>query len=176
MVDRIVAASGDGLGAPFATDYETIEDRHHPSCKVMLGINNEFDGFWGVDNPGPMQDAYVSPKLTYGKVTLAPGSSGLLDSVQITAGKTAKLVSVICWGSRAYRAFIKTVLDGTESGVNFVIGSLAGGTPPLWLPRGFVSVAHSAGVGFDGFRALVENLDIGNSSSDIHVTFLYDEI
>lgn len=45
MADNVTAAAATG-GATFATDEDTVNSRHFPGSKIMLGVENAFTGYW----------------------------------------------------------------------------------------------------------------------------------
>lgn len=121
----------------------------------------------------------VRELVTAGKIVpasmaaVAAGGQATLDSDQISTGKTGKLVEIVVTASVPFKVVVQTVLEGVATDRMVWISQISGWdwTPPV---RNLITVAQSAGVGFDGFRAVVTNLD-PTESADLYATFCYDE-
>ena len=130
-----------------------------------------------LDNPFPVDPYYVqSPNTSLATSSLlAPGSSVDLDSSQVSIGLTAQLIGLVVGCSAPVKAVLKTLTNGAASAdlATFFPRS----SDPIWMPsKRFFTVAHDAGAGLDGFRVTITNLDTGNVATDVHCTFLYDEV
>jgi len=116
-----------------------------------------------------------SPKVTYvTATTIAAGSSANLDSDQIGSGLTGKLLGAVISSSVPFKATIQTVLNGVAT--NKVTAFSADRKWNWKTPaREFVQQAQNAGAGFDGFRAIVVNLDT-SQPADLYGAFFFDEV
>ena len=107
---------------------------------------------------------------------LAAASSTDLDSAQISVGTTGQLIGLIISSSVPLKAILKTLLNAAESADKAVFFTQAANNQPILMPsKLFFTQAYDAGVGLDGFRVTVTNLD-GTAASDVYCTFLYDEV
>lgn len=107
---------------------------------------------------------------------LAATSSADLNSAQISVGTTGQLIGLIITSSVPLKAVLKTLLNGAESADKAVFFTQIANNQPIIMPsKLFFTQAYDAGVGLDGFRVTVTNLD-GTAASDVYCTFLYDEV
>ena len=164
-----VTTAGDVI----ATD--DIGGVKHQRVKVEYGDDGSATDV-SAANPLPVAPGLVDPKTTFATaVSVAAGSSTDLDSDQISAGKTGKLIAVLLTASVALKGELHTVTNGAASAVKAVIFSQAGFSQPVDMPgREFFTVAQDAGAGLDGFRLTVTNLD-NSQAADVYCTFFYDE-
>lgn len=130
--------------------------------------------FWD-ETTGAVSDL-VDPKTSSDTaLALAAGSSADLDSAQISSGKTGHLVQVVVGSSVPFKVEVQTVVNGVATGTVMVAVSLNRHWEWRAFAKGFVFVAQSAGVGFDGFRAVVTNLD-PSVAADAYAAFFWDEV
>lgn len=125
---------------------------------VNLGSNNDVT-FSATSPTSPVTDYATSSAL-------AAGSSANLDTSE-RAGK--KLVKAIVWASVAYKAFIHTVDNGSESTNPIAVG---GGRAFekcefSWPHKDYAALGTTAGT--DAFRAKVTNLD--QNAADVYAVF-----
>ncbi len=108
-------------------------------------------------------------------VATAAGASDDIDSAQITAGKTAKLIQLVVASTVPFKAELKTVTNGVASAVlaTFVVGDFSYCFEPK--TKEAFTVAQDAGAGLDAFRVTFTNLDTGEAA-DGYASFLYDEV
>lgn len=106
-------------------------------------------------------------------VGVAAGGSADLDSANISPSKTGKLLEVTASASVPIKMTVKKVAEGVETVIATRFGWLGVATyrPPH---KSFVTVAHDAGAGFDGFRVTIENKDT-NQAADVYADFAWDE-
>lgn len=108
--------------------------------------------------------------------SLAATSSADLDSAQISVGTTGKLLAVLLTSSVPLKGVLKTLLNAVESADLAVLFAPAANNRLTVFPsKEFVTQAHDAGAGLDGFRVTVTNLD-GTAASDVYCTFFWDEV
>lgn len=123
-----------------------------------------------------MEAGPENPQRSYASdAAIAPGFQGTLDSDAIASGQTGVLTEVFIVASVALKIELHTMQNGVSVGDKIVTM-----TPPCvpwhWEPKkGFFAIAHDPGVGFDGFRAIVTNLDPVRAA-DAHGSFLFDMI
>lgn len=123
------------------------------------------------------ESALVSPQDSEATVaTVAAGSTGSVDSTQLSSGVTGKLLSFEADGSAAFKVELQTVLNGVPT--TRITKISRGGQGVSWKTphKDLISQAESATAGFDGFRLLFTNLDTGSGSTDFHGSFLWDEV
>ena len=115
----------------------------------------------------------TAPKLSFAtSVALVAGASVDLDSDQIATGKTGRLMGIVMAGTVNLKGAVKTVQNGVPSATKIVFFYPDG---DLVLPdRRIITQAQDAGVGFDGFRLTITNLDI-SQTADVYTTFFFDE-
>ena len=106
--------------------------------------------------------------------TLTPGNTADLDSTPIPANTTGYLAGLYVSGSAPWSFDLYTVSNDTES-----VKRLRGhGFGAVYFPmphKTFITVAHDAGAGFDGFRARLKNEDTGSQAGDFAVSFFWDQ-
>lgn len=122
------------------------------------------------------QAAPDSPQVTTSSVaTVSPGSTGDVDSAQITSSLTGKLLGFEASSSRPFKVELYTVLNAgtTLRSVHFGWKGKVSWTAPH---KDFIQQAQDAGAGFDGFRLTFTNLDTGAQAADMYGTFYYDEV
>lgn len=109
------------------------------------------------------------------QATVAAGATADLDSAAIGSGLTGHLLQVVAASSVPFKVEIQTVQNGVPSATLLV--AITSDRNWTWSApgRGFITAAHDAGVGFDGFRAVITNLDT-SEPADVYVTFFYDEV
>lgn len=106
---------------------------------------------------------------------VAAGGTATIDSTQISSGKTAKLMRLIVSSSVPFKVQFQTVTNAaaTTRITRFV------GAERAWdfIPpsKEMYTVAQDAGAGFDGFRAVVTNLET-SQPADMHAAFMWDEV
>jgi hypothetical protein len=103
---------------------------------------------------------------------LAAGGEVDLDAAQITSSLTGKLVQIVITSSIPFRAQLKTVTNGVESGV--LVTWIDRHVDCTFAHKKFLTVAHNAGAGIDTFRIAMKNLDT-SEAADVYATFFYDE-
>lgn len=171
MPDNIELNLGAG-GEILATDL--ISGAQHQKIKVEFGADGTATEVKPI-TPLPIDRVPNSPRTTHAlSVSLGAGATASLDSDQISSGLTGKLIGVWVHSSVFLKAELFTVQNATPSAV------LATWFPSPWLgdkeipARGYVDQAEDAGVGFDGFRIDVTNLD-PSEAADVYATFFFDE-
>lgn len=174
MADNVVLNAGSG-GATLATD--DVGGTHYQIVKLALGALDAAT-LLGPTNPLPV-DAQGLTAATTSLATssaLAAGSQVDLDSAQVTVSTTAKLVALFVNSSVPIKAVLKTLLNGAASSDLAVFFIQPNGAQLIVMPsKEFFTQVHDAGVGLDGFRVTVTNLDT-SQPSDVYCTFLYDEV
>lgn len=117
-----------------------------------------------------------NPQIAFDTASaVAAGALTNIDSVPINVGKTAYLTGVLVTSSVPFKAVLRTVSNGVESDPK-AVGIPADRVWDFRSPgRNIISVAEDPGVGFDGFRLEVTNLDT-SAVADIYATFYYDEV
>ena len=121
--------------------------------------------------------ALVSPQDSNATVaTVAAGSTGSVDSTQITSSKTGKLLRFEAASSVPFIVELQTVENAVAT--TRLIRSGHGGRDVVWRAphKDSIQQAQNVGAGFDGFRLLFMNLDTGSGNADFHGTFFWDEI
>lgn len=122
---------------------------------------------------GVVSETLNSPQTTHATSSaLAAGSNVDLDSDQINSGLTGKLTHLMVASSVPCKAQLYTVSNGVASSV--LATWFTPQRPFLDIYKGYITVAHDATAGLDGFRVNVTNLDPANAA-DVYVTFFYDE-
>ena len=119
--------------------------------------------------------ALVSPQTSFATVaTVAAGGTGSVDSTQLNAAVTGKLLGFEASGSVPFGVELQTVVDAiTTSRMMFFDQTKISWRTPH---KDLISQAHSVGAGFDGFRLLFTNLDTGVGSADFFGSFFWDEV
>ena len=171
MSDNYTANLGSG-GKDFASD--EIAAINYPRLKLVHGADGVNDGDISTVNPLPSRDYEESPQVsTTSDSAIAAGASATLDSAQIGSSKTGRLIEVVCAATVPIKVELQTVLNAvaTTKIVNVAVDGRWHWRSP---GRNYISQAQDAGVGFDGFRVVVTNLDTSRAA-DLYATFLYDE-
>ncbi len=122
------------------------------------------------------QAALVSSQTSVGTVaTVAAGSTGSVDSDQLTSSVTGKLLGFEASGSAAFRVDLQTVLNGVAT---TRLTRISRGEGISWMTphKDLFTQVESATAGFDGFRLLFTNLDTGSGNTDFHGSFMWDEV
>ena len=122
------------------------------------------------------QAAPSDPKDSTASVaTVAAGSTGQVDSTQISSGKTGKLLRFEASGGVPFKVELQTVLNGVAT---TRITRFGRGKDVEWdtPQKDFLTQVQDVGGGFDGFRLLFTNLDTGSASADFYGTFFWDEV
>ena len=173
MADDLTLNPGSG-GAKLATD--DVGGVHYQRVKPAHGTDGAATDTSHAA-PLPVDIGLVAPRTSFAaSVAVAAGSSADLDSDQVAAGKTGKLVALLIGASVPVKAELKTVANGASSAVLAALFAKAGESRLARLPsREFVTQAHDAGAGLDGFRLTVTNLDT-TRAADLYATFFYDEV
>jgi hypothetical protein len=104
--------------------------------------------------------------------SLAAGGEVDLDAAQITSSLTGKLIQIIITSSVPFRAQLKTVTNGVESGA--LVTWIDRHVDCTFAHKKFLTVAHDGGAGLDTFRVSIKNLDT-SEAADVYATFFYDE-
>jgi hypothetical protein len=106
---------------------------------------------------------------------LSAGSTASADSTQLGVGKVGNLLELVVASSTPVKVELRTVLNAVES-ANVVV-FVANDGEIDWRPaaQNLVRQAQDPGVGFDGFRAYVTNLDAA-FPANAYVTFFWDEV
>lgn len=118
----------------------------------------------------------VSAKTSTASVaTVGVGATGSVDSTQLSAATTGKLMRFEASGSVPFKVELQTVVNAVATTRIVRFGR---GRDVIWETpdKDFVTQAYDAGVGFDGFRLLFTNLDTGSGSADFYGTFFWDEV
>lgn len=174
MADDLELNPGSG-GATAATD--DIGGIHYQRVKIVHGADGVADGDVARSSPLPVDPEHAeSIQAAHGSASsIAAGSSSDIDSTQISASKTGKLIGLVVGATVALKIELKTVTNGVASSTLLTTFSLPG------IPREFKSphkdaftVAQDAGAGLDAFRVTVTNLDTSDAA-DAYATFIYDE-
>jgi hypothetical protein len=186
MADSFVQLPADGPGKKLDTDNLTVgADSVHRERMQLAG--DAAAAITKILNTDPTGSEYglvtriiqaKSPQISVvSAASVAPGASTTLDSAQITTGKTGKLLRLIATASVPFKVVLRTVSNGAASSDKAIAFSSWDRTVVIDPPaRDFWTVAHDAAAGFDGFRAVLTNLDTGPNAADLYVTFLFDEI
>ena len=113
--------------------------------------------------------------VTASVATVSPGSTGDVDSAQITSSLTGKLLGFEASSSRPFKVELYTVLNAgtTLRSVHF---GWHGRVEWTASDKDFIQQAQDVGAGFDGFRLTFTNLDTGAQAADMYGTFYYDEV
>jgi hypothetical protein len=104
--------------------------------------------------------------------SVAAGGPADLDAAQISSGLTGKLIQLIISSSVPFKAELKTVTNGVETGT--LVTWIGRGVDCTLAHKKFITVAQNAGAGIDTFRVSITNLDT-TSAADVYATFFYDE-
>lgn len=174
MANDLVLNPG-ALGGTLATD--EIAGRHFQRIKMTFGPEDTADDVTS-SAPFPVDvQPLTAPKTTLATSTDLVASASIdLDSDQITVGTTGQLIALMITSSVPLKAVLKTLLNGAESSDLAVFMTKTANELPIEMPsKLFYTQAHDAGVGLDGFRVTVTNLD-GSQASDVYCTFFYDEV
>ncbi len=172
MADNLTLNPG-ALGETLATD--DILGAHHQRVKMEHGGDGVATEVTG-STPLPVDTVPNSPKRTHAVSTSVPaGNTVSLDSDQITAGLTGKLITVSAEASVFLKAELFTVLNGVASAVlmTWFPSPLSDGVRKI-PGKGYLVQAQDAGVGFDGFRVDITNLD-PSQAADVYANFFFDE-
>lgn len=170
MADDFITNPASG-GRTFAGD--EIGGVLFPRGKTGFGSDGEHVDV-DQSNPLPVATVPESPKTTHVVSTaLAAGGSVSLDSDQLTASTTGVLKAIWATASVWLKTEVFTVQNGVASAVLTTFFPKAG-SEPYTFPYRFITVAHDAGAGFDGFRVQITNLDT-ELPADVYVTFFFDE-
>ena len=117
----------------------------------------------------------TTPLITYvTSATLAAGASATLDSTQLASAMTGRLWGALVATAVSFRAEVYTVANGTPSTIKGIGISHIGHWTFIPPHPSFLTVAYSVTAGLDGFRVIVTNLDL-SESSDVYCTFFYEE-
>jgi hypothetical protein len=159
-----LAITGDNPG--------TLSAKLRGINKILAAVADLVNGWLNVN----IRQRSANPKNAL--VTLSTLSAGAItnaDSSQISSGKTGYLSELIVAGSVPFKAELKTVLNGVESG-NVVVW-ISDGDCWDWRPaaQNLVTQAQDPAAGFDGFRVYVTNLD-PQLPANMYVTFFWEEL
>jgi len=148
------------LGGTGLTEIAKVTNTHPNSADYALVVR-------------PLTGA-ISPRRSADVLTdLAPASSGDIDSSNILAGKTGKLIHVIVSSSVAFKVSLRTV----ESGITSLAHVVAFSYDRVWefkAPDINYLTLDYTGISDDKFRVTVTNLDTSDSA-DFYATFFWDE-
>ena len=175
MADNVQLNTGVG-GAIAAAD--EIAGVQYQRVKIIHGIDGVNDGDIARANPLPVDiHGLVAPKAMLAtSVSLAAGANVDLDSDQIASGKTGKLLMLLVCASVPFKTVLHTVSDGVPGTPRATFFGLAGRNALLPIPsKHLYQIAHSGAAGFDGFRAVITNLD-PTQAADVYANFAYDEV
>lgn len=173
MADNVILNPGAGGATVRTVDIASVQ---YPTSLVTLTDGLVDQGFVGKDNPMPIRDYQtVAGAITYDtEASVSAGGQATLDSAQISSSKTGKLMGLLVASSVAFKAVVQTVSDGVPSTTKAIWFSFTGGWDYKPPSRDFITVAHSAAAGLDGFRVVVTNLDT-TRAADVYAVFYYDE-
>ena len=107
------------------------------------------------------------------EASVAAGGQATLDSDQISSGKTGKLLEIIVSSSIPFKVVLQTVLNGVATS-RITWFAFSGAWDWKSPAKNLIQVAQSATAGFDGFRVVIENLDL-DRAADVYSTAIYDE-
>ncbi len=173
MADNVVLNSGSG-GETLATD--DIGSVQYQRVKVSHGADGSATDS-SFTNPFPTLLGLLSPQVNQDTgVAVTAGLSDDLRSSQVNSSKTGELVAIAAGGSVPTKIEIQTVLNNVASATILTFFSLPGVITLFTMPsKKFIRQAQDGGAGFDGFQAVVTNLD-SNKDADLYATFFYDEV
>lgn len=172
MADNVTLNAGSGGDTVAADDIAGVK---HQRVKAQFGVDGSATDVSAAD-PLPVGIGLADPKAALATAaSLAAGASTDLDSAQVGAAKTAKLVGVTMAASVALKGVLKAVSNAVEGADLAVFFSRPGEAAALPLPdKRFFTVGQDAGAGLDGFRLSVTNLDTGQAA-DVYANFYWDE-
>jgi hypothetical protein len=181
VTDSFIRLPVDDIGKELDTELLT-NGRHRERMEIAGALVAEISRVLNTDPAAGdyalvvRQAAPDSPQVvTASVVSVAPGSTGSVDSNQITAGLTAKLMLFAAVSSRPFKVELQTVFNGIATTRDVRFGWHGDVT---WISphKDFIQQAQDAGAGFDGFRLVFTHLDTGAVASDFYGTFYYDEV
>ncbi len=118
----------------------------------------------------------VSPQISTGSDTnIVPLANATVDSAQLTASTTGKLLAFEACGTVAFKVQLQTVINNVATTRMTRFGR-AGDVSWITPHKELITQVHDVGAGFDGFRLLFTNLDTGALATDFYGTFLWDEV
>jgi len=124
-----------------------------------------------VDNAGIGSSAPTNPAIDITNITtpvaIAAGASSNLDSSDLA---TKKLHQAHVAGSAPFKVIFSTLADGVATVVGIAFGDAFHSV--IWSPPHPNFVVSGSGVGADGFRAAVTNLDPADTT-DFYAAFFY---
>ena len=185
VADSIIQIAPDGAGKKLDTEQLTIgantvqRERHQLTGASAAEIA-------AIKNTDPSSTAYAlatrqihttDPQVSSATdAAVAAGGQATLDSTQISSGKTGKLLRVVVSASVPFKAIFQTVLNGVAtSRVTYFTGPGERAWPFIPFSRDMYTVAEDVTAGFDGFRAVVTNLDT-SQAADLYASFEWDEV
>lgn len=118
----------------------------------------------------------VSAQTSTGSVlTVSAGSTGSVDSTQLTSGTTGKLLGFAASGSVPFKVELQTVLNAVAT---LRLVKFGRGDDIEWRAphKEFITQVESVTAGLDGFRLVFTNMDTGSGSADFYATFFWDEV
>jgi hypothetical protein len=181
MADSFIRLPADGSGKELDTE-ELASLRHRERMQIAGALLAEIARVINTDPAAAdyglvvRQSALDAPVVFAASVaTVVPGGTGSVDSAQINAGLTGKLMLAIAVSSRPFKVELQTVLNGVATTRDTRFG-WHGEVKWIMPHKDFVTQAQDAGAGFDGFRMLFTALDTGTVGADMYGTFYYDEV
>lgn len=121
---------------------------------------------------GGGSDTPTNPVTSY--VTIAGLTAGSVDTLTTPEAAAKKLAQVEVWASVAFKAFVHTVDNGSESASPIAVGGGQAFAPFIWKAphRNYATLGTTAGL--DAFRVKITNLDDANAA-DVYATFHYED-
>jgi hypothetical protein len=163
LADAVANPTVPAVGAYLVGYNGTTWDRVRTANTGRLQVDVITGG--GAETPtNPVKDYVTS-------AALAAGSTANLDTAEAAS---KKLRQIVVWASVAYKAFLHTVDNGSESAEPFAVGGgQAFETFTYVTPhRNYVTLGATAGA--DTFRSKVTNLDDSNAA-DVYSSFMYED-
>ncbi len=185
MTDSFIQLPTDGAGKKLDSEQLTVNAETVQRERVQLAGTTDV-AIAAVTNTDPIAGAYalalrlvgpVSVQTSHGtSATVAAGAEVDIDSTQITASATGKLMQVIVSSSVSIRVQLKTVLNAAESAV-LLTGFSGTDLKCELIPvsKEAFTVAHDVTAGLDAFRVTIKNLDT-TAAADVYATFIWDEV
>ena len=122
----------------------------------------------------PLSLPLANPKVQATTVaSLASGSSSVLECLNITESKTAKLLCILVTSSVAFKADLRLIEDGVQSGSKAIWHAADGTWDFKPIDSVFFNVTGNSVADQNGYRIIVTNLGI--DVADVSAVFYYDE-
>lgn len=185
MADSFIRLPADGVGKQLDTENLTVNAQsvHRERIQLagdvdvaiaqILATDPSALDYGVVTRPAPPDSIQTSHNQS---TATAAGATDDIDSAQINAGKTAKLMELIVTSTVWFKAELYTVQNTAETGpLRTIVGGpgYPGDLTPI--TKEAYTVAQDAGAGFDGFRVKFTNLDT-TEPADGYCSFVYDEV